>query len=99
MNDIVKFKNREVFCGQCGDCKRVGGMYETEDDLFYNCNKRGLINVTEQVLKCKYFKRNPKYVTHKGLYKKFRRSYKNLGVKLNLIFNYKHGKWKWRISK
>ena len=96
MNNIIKFKNRQEFCGQCGDCRRVVGIHKTEDDLFYNCDKEGLINIAEQVLQCKYFKRNAKYVTHKGFYKKFRRSYPE--VSFNYVFDYGHGKWKWKTE-
>ena len=101
MNNIIKLKNREQLCGQCCDCKRINGVHETEDDLFYNCEIKGLINIETGILKCKYFKRNHKYITSKGLAKKFETYYTNKvsGVKLTSIFNYKHGKWKWRISR
>lgn len=73
----IKRKQREDCSGLCGDCKRNKGLYEELNindlaygELFYICDKFGNINVNGGgKRKCKYYKRNIRYTTCKGLAK------------------------------
>ena len=73
----IKRKQRDWCSGLCGDCKRNKGLYEELNindlaygELFYICDKFGNINVNGGGKhKCKYYKRNERYVTCKGLAK------------------------------
>lgn len=73
----IKRKRREDYTGLCGDCKRNKGLYEELNindlaygELFYICDKFGNKNVNGGgETKCKYYKRNQRYTTCKGLAK------------------------------
>ena len=74
----IKRKQRDCCSGLCGDCKRDKGLYEELNindlaygELFYICDKFGNVNVNGGGKhKCKYYKRNERYVTCRGLAKK-----------------------------
>ena len=73
----IKRKCKEDCTGLCGDCKRNKGLYEELNindlaygELFYICDKFGNVNVNGGGKhKCKYYKRNERYVTCRGLAK------------------------------
>lgn len=73
----IKRKQRDWCSGLCGDCKRDKGLYTELNindlacgELFYVCDKFGHISINDGgKRKCKYYKRNERYVTCKGLAK------------------------------
>ena len=104
----IKRKQRDCCSGLCGDCKRDKGLYEELNvndlaygELFYICDKFGNINVNGGgKRKCKYYKRNERYVTCKGLAKSYiiyenskDRSFRNI-----IGFRWYKGKFKYTVK-
>lgn len=84
----------------CDVCKRWRGDF-TEDDKYvckYNTDGKGLysglcINHPE-CYKCKYFKRNEKYMTSRFMSKNYISMYKQDGVKITKRVKWVRGKFK-----
>jgi hypothetical protein len=66
VNNIIKRKENKESRIQCMNCKRV--LEYTKNDE-YRC-EYGLTSVVDNIRpKCKYFKRNPKYIKYNGIRK------------------------------
>lgn len=104
----IKRKNREWCDGLCGDCRRNNGLYEELNvndlaygELFYICDKFGNINVNGGgETKCKYYKRNVRYITCKGLAKNHSiyANAENRGFRRITDFKWYKGKFKYTIK-
>ena len=84
----VKNYLKKDYTSLCDVCRRNQGYNPKNDDLWickYGCHELGDINV-----KCKYFKRTPKYYTYKAEYKN-RESV--LGNKYHYKITYKQGRF------
>lgn len=84
----------------CDNCKRWNGEF-TDDDKYvckYNKDKKGLyiglcIN-HPQCYKCKYFKRDERYITARFMSKNYKSMYKQDGVKITKKVKWVRGKFK-----
>lgn len=73
MNNAVKRSEKECTNVMCVNCSKV---VDFTDDLEYVCKHGAVRCIMRSYPKCKYFKRNSKYITAKALAKK-KASYKN----------------------
>ena len=88
----MNFKNylKQDYTALCDVCKRNQGFNPNNDDLWlckYGCHKLGDIDV-----KCKYFKRIPKYHTCKNI-SKTKKIYKPNKLSSYTKVSYKNGKF------
>ncbi|MDK0668768.1 hypothetical protein QTH49_13430 [Clostridium perfringens] len=87
----------------CNDCRRLEDVYDIDYGVGFKCkyNKDGRMNITSgrydceaPWFKCKYFKRNTKYITHRFKCKSYQISRWVNGEQVVSKTKYVRGKFK-----